>query len=145
MPALVRLIIHATFDGTDPKLGPVISSADIDAPNGATRLRAVAEVNGQFGEEESAPLQTRRERSGRDHTANRPALKLDAPATLTSRFEPKDTAAAFSALDRLAKTPERVFSAGSVEVNGGRSEAGLSHAPAWAAMSPFWRAISMAL
>jgi hypothetical protein len=46
--------IHATFDGTDPKLGPVINSADIEAPAGATRLRAVAEVDGQFGEEESA-------------------------------------------------------------------------------------------
>ncbi len=42
---------------------------------------------------------------------------------MTSRFEPKDTAAAFSALDRLAKTPDAQVLGGSVEVNGGRSEA----------------------
>jgi len=103
--------IHATFDGSDPKLGPVISSADIEAPLGATRLRAVAEVDRQFGEEESPPLQGGLSEAGGTYTATRPALKIDAPATLTSRFEPKDTAKAFSALDRLAKPPERVFSA----------------------------------
>jgi hypothetical protein len=109
--------IHATFDGSDPKLGPVIGSPDIEAPGGATRLRAIAEIDGQFGEEESAPLQ-----GGTDTPPTRPALKLDAPATLTSRFEPKDTAEAFSALDRLAKAAGTRILGGSVEVNGGRSE-----------------------
>lgn len=42
---------------------------------------------------------------------------------MTSRFEPKDTAAAFSALDRLAKTPNVHILGGSIEVNGARSEA----------------------
>ena len=42
---------------------------------------------------------------------------------MTSRFEPKDTAAAFSALDRLAKTPNVHILGGSIDVNGGRSEA----------------------
>lgn len=41
--------IRATFDGSDPKLGPVINSGDIEAPLGATRLRAVAEADSQFG------------------------------------------------------------------------------------------------
>ena len=42
---------------------------------------------------------------------------------MTSRFEPKDTAAAFSALDRLAKTPNVHILGGSIDVNGARSEA----------------------
>jgi hypothetical protein len=85
-------------------------------------LRSNAEVDGQFGEEESAKLQSGVSEAGGTYTANRPALKLDAPATLTSRFEPKDTAEAFSALDRLAKAAGARILGGSVEVNGGRSE-----------------------
>ena len=115
-------MIHATFDGSDPKLGPVVSSADIEAPPGATHLRAIAEVGGQFSEEESAPLQSGVSEAGGAYTANRPPLKLDAPANMTSRFEPKDTAAAFSALDRLAKAAGARILGGSVEVNGMRSE-----------------------
>lgn len=110
--------IRATFDGSDPKAGPAVSS-EIEAPAGATRLRVVAEVNGQFSEEESARLA-----DGMREGGPKPgkALKLDAPALMTSRFEPKDTAAAFSALDRLAKTPGACVHGGSVELSGGRSE-----------------------
>jgi hypothetical protein len=85
-------VIRATFDDSDPKAGPVVG-AEVDAPKGAKRLRAVAEVNGIFSQEESA------------------------------RFEPKDTAAAFSALDRLAKTPNVIILGGSIDLNGARSEA----------------------
>jgi hypothetical protein len=49
--------IRATFDGSDPKTAPAMG-AEVDAPKGASRLRVVAEVNGQFSQEESAPLQT---------------------------------------------------------------------------------------
>jgi hypothetical protein len=109
-------VVRATFDGSDPKAGPVVG-AEIDAPAGATKLRAVAEVAGQFSEEESAPLTT-----GMDDAGVKPkaTLKPDAPVTMTSRFEPKDTAAAFSALDRLAKTAGAQILGGSIEVNGGR-------------------------
>jgi hypothetical protein len=109
-------VVHATFDGSDPKAGPTVGP-EIDAPAGATRLRAVAEVAGQFSEEESAPLA-----SGMDEGGVKPkaTLKPDAPVTMTSRFEPKDTAAAFSALDRLAKTAGVQILGGSIEVNGGR-------------------------
>ncbi len=113
--------IHATFDGADPKSGPVIDSSEIAAPPGATRLRAVAEVNGQFGEEESAPLQGGVSEAGGIYSPTRPALMPDTPATLTSRFEPKDTAAAFSALAWLAKVGARIRG-GMAEANGGRSE-----------------------
>jgi hypothetical protein len=41
---------------------------------------------------------------------------------MTSRFEPKDTAAAFSALDRLAKMPDAEVRGGIVDLNGMRSE-----------------------
>jgi hypothetical protein len=41
---------------------------------------------------------------------------------LTSRIEPKDTALAFKALDRLAKTQGAQVFGGSVELTGGRSE-----------------------
>ena len=109
-------VVRATFDGSDPKVGPVVGS-EIDAPAGATKLRVVAEVAGQFSEEESAPLTT-----GMDDGGGKPkvALKPDAPVTMTSRFEPKDTAAAFSALDRLAKTVGAQVLGGSIEVTGGR-------------------------
>jgi hypothetical protein len=114
--------IHATFDGSDPRSGPVIDHAEIEAPAGATRVRVVAEIDGQFGEEESAPLQGGVSDVGRPYDHTRPNLKLDAPSTLTSRFEPKDTAGAFSALDWLAKALDVRVRGGSVEVNGGRSE-----------------------
>src|SRR5262249_9096647 len=89
------------------------------APAGATKLRAIAEVAGQFSQEEDAPL------SGiiggpRGGEPPKAVLKLDAPVTMTSRFEPKDTAAAFTALDRLAKTAGAQILGGSIEVNGGR-------------------------
>lgn len=113
--------IHATFDGSDPKLGPLIESAEIVAPAGAARLRAVAEVDGQFGEEESAPLAGGVSEGGGTYTATRPTLKPDSPAVMTSRFEPKDTAAAFSALAWLAKMGARILG-GSAEANGARSE-----------------------
>jgi hypothetical protein len=115
-------LVRATFDGSDPKIGPVVG-ADIDAPAGATRLRAVAEINGQYSEEESAPLQTgMNDSGGGTYNPVKPTLKPDSPATMTSRFEPKDTAAAFSALDRLAKTPDVRILGGSIEVNGARAE-----------------------
>jgi hypothetical protein len=116
-------VIRATFDDTDPKNGPAVG-AEIDAPKGARRLRAVAEVNGQFSQEESAPLHIGADDSGKgSFTPPRQALKPDVAAVMTSRFEPKDTAAAFSALDRLAKTPNVHIWGGSIDLNGARSEA----------------------
>ena len=61
-------------------------------------------------------------REGAPRSEHEKALKPDAPARMTSRFEPKDTAAAFSALDRLGKTPGVRVHGGSVELSGGRSE-----------------------
>jgi hypothetical protein len=43
-------------------------------------------------------------------------LKPDEPAMMTSRFEPSDTAGAFTALDRLAKTPGVRVLGGSIDV-----------------------------
>ncbi|WP_292426810.1 DUF499 domain-containing protein [Mesorhizobium sp.] len=108
-------LVRATFDGSDPKAGAVVGP-EIDAPEDAVKLRTIAEIGGQFGQEETAPFPGKNESSA---TA-RPVLKPDAPATMTSRFQPKDTAAAFSALDRLAKTPGTEVLGGSIEVNGGR-------------------------
>lgn len=115
-------IIRATFDGSDPKVAPTVA-AEVDAPKGATRLRVVAEINGQFSQEESAPLQTGMEEGGPngDKPTKEP-LKPDLPAVMTSRVEPKDTAAAFSTLDRLAKIPDARVNGGTVELNGMRSE-----------------------
>ena len=110
--------IRATFDESDPKTGPAVSG-EIEAPPGATRLRVVAEVNGQFSEEETASLADGLREDPRK--AEKP-LNLDAPVLMTSRFEPNDTATAFSALDRLAKTPGARVHGGSVELSGGHSE-----------------------
>ena len=91
---------------------------------GREALRAVAEVSGQFSPEESAPLHTGMDEvGGRGPTPPKQALKPDAPAVMTSRFEPKDTATAFSALDWLAKTPNVLIMGGSIDLNGARSEA----------------------
>jgi hypothetical protein len=116
-------VIRATFDGSDPRTGPEVGT-EIDAPKGATRLRVVAEVGGQFSQEETAPLQAGMDNAGgRDSNKPKPVLRPDASAIMTSRFEPKDTAAAFSALDRLAKIPQARVLSGTVELNGMRSEA----------------------
>ena len=103
--------VRATFDGSDPKAAPAVG-AEVDALKGATRLRVVAEVSGQFSQEEGAPLQAGMEEPPRE------PLKSDAPAVMTSRFEPKDTAAAYSALDSLGKIPGARVLGGTVELNG---------------------------
>ena len=85
----------------------------------------MAEVGGVFGQEETARLGEGLEDGpggGGGAPKPRAALKPDAPVRLVSRFEPKDTAAAFSALDRLAKIPDAKVLGGSVELNGQRSE-----------------------
>src|SRR5262249_55522064 len=110
-----RATIRATFDGSDPKTAAAVGE-EVDAPKGATRLRVVEEVNGQFSKKEPAPL-----KPGMEEPARKP-LDLDAPAVMTSRFDPKDTAAAYSALDRLAKIPGTRVLGGAVELNGLRSE-----------------------
>lgn len=116
--------IRATFDDTDPKNGPEVPHGEIDAPADARKLRVIAELEGQFSEEQSAPLAAGfGEANGAGFNTTRPALKPDVPVMMTSRFEPKDTAAAFSALDRLAKTPEAKVLGGMIELNGLRSEA----------------------
>src|SRR5262249_14324321 len=107
--------IRATFDGSDPKAAPTVA-AELDAPKSATRLRVVAEINGQFSQEESAPLQP-----GAEDPRRKP-FTPDAPAVMTSRFDPKDTAGVYSALDRLAKIPGARVLGGMVELNGSRSE-----------------------
>lgn len=112
-------LVRATFDGSDPKRGPVVER-EIEAPDGASRLRAVAEIDGQFSQEEDAPLQGGWNEDNGDGHSPRATLKPDVPAKMTSRFEPRDTSAAFSALDRLTKTPDVYILGGSIEVNGGR-------------------------
>jgi hypothetical protein len=116
-------VIRATFDGSDPHSAPEIEAGDVDAPKGATELRVVAEVGGAFGPEERAPLGSGLEdRGGAGPTQTKPVLKPDSPVRLVSRFEPRDTAAAFSALDRLSKIPDAKVEGGSVDLNGQRSE-----------------------
>lgn len=116
-------VIRATFDGSDPKAGPDTPHGEMGVPAGAKQLRVVAEVMGQFSQEETASLTTGNEEGGGGgFTPARAALKPDAPATMTSRFEPNDTAAAFSALDQLAKIPDAKVFGGTIEINGLRSE-----------------------
>jgi hypothetical protein len=116
-------IIRATFDDTDPRQGPQFPHAEIDVPANAKKLRVVAELAGRFSEEQSAPLATGMDDAGGWNGGTRKAeLKPDVPITMTSRFEPKDTAAVFSALERLAKMPEAKVLGGAVDLNGTRSE-----------------------
>ena len=117
-------VIRATFDGTDPRRGAEMPHGEIDAPQEAERLRVVAEIGGQFSEEDITPLHAGLADAGAGRLTPPPkaAMKPDAPTTMTSKFEPKDTAAAFAALDRLGKTPGAKVLGGSVELNGGRLE-----------------------
>jgi hypothetical protein len=115
--------IRATFDDSDPRVGPEVPHSEIDVPANAKKLRVVAELAGRFSEEQSAPLVTgMSDGGGSNDGAQKPTLKPDAPVTMTSRFEPKDTASAFSALERLAKMPEAKVLGGAVDLNGTRSE-----------------------
>jgi hypothetical protein len=117
-------VIRATFDGSDPKTAPEVPHGEMDAPKGAERLRAIAEVDGQFSQEETASLLIGvGSGGGSGPTSPRIALKPDSPVTMTSRFEPTDTATAFAALDRLAKIPGAKVFGGTIDLNGGRSEA----------------------
>lgn len=117
-------VIRATFDKSEPKTGPVVPHGEMAVPPGARWLRAVAELGGQFSEEAFAEFTTGlRDGSGPHPPTPSPTLKPDAPARQTSRFEPQDTAAAWAALDRLAKIPNTVVHGGSADVSGGRSEA----------------------
>jgi hypothetical protein len=114
--------IRATFDGADPRTGPVVPHPEIEAPADAVRLRVIAELNGQFSQEETALLTTGMSECAQP-LAPRAALRPDATAAMTSRFEPADTAAASAALDRLARLPGTFVRGGSVHLEGGRSEA----------------------
>ena len=96
---------------------------EIEAPKDASKLRVVAEISGQFSPEETASLRGFEDGGDGGYRTARAPLKPDTPATLTTRIEPKDTAQAFLALDRLAKTPGAVVLGGKIELNGGRSEA----------------------
>ena len=114
--------IRATFDGSDPRTGPVVPHAEIDAPPDAVKLRVIAELDGRFSEEQTAPLATGMSDAGGRAPTPSPPLRPDSPVTMTSRFEPRDTASASAALDRLAKLTGVAVCGGSAEVNGGRSE-----------------------
>ncbi len=114
--------IRATFDGSDPRTAPVVPGAEIDAPADAVRLRVVAELDGRFSEEQTAALATGMGDASGWPLTPKATLRPDSPVTMTSRFEPRDTASASAALDRLAKLPGTAVRGGSVELNGGRSE-----------------------
>ena len=115
--------IRATFDGSDPRTGPVMPHTEIDAPADAMRLRVIAELEGRFSEEQTASLATGMSDAGGHAPTPKVALRPDSPVTMTSRFEPRDTASASAALDRLAKLPGAAVRGGSVELTGARSEA----------------------
>lgn len=118
-------VIRAGFDGSDPRQAAEIAPGEIDAPKGAKQLRVVAEFDGVFGQEGSAPLGggfDEASAGGGGASKSKAPLKPDAPARLISRVEPKDTASAYSALDRLAKIPDARVFGGTVELNGQRSE-----------------------
>jgi hypothetical protein len=110
--------LHATFDGSDPARAPALAKLEIDVPKAAGRLRVVARLGDDVSEEETARLDLQEDGGGPPKAPLRP----DAPAMLTSRIEPKDTALAFKTLDRLAKTQGAEVFGGSVELTGGRSE-----------------------
>ena len=93
--------IRATFDefGSKNRAGSFGRDGSTCRRHAITRCRRGER---SISEEESAPLGAG---EGAPRSEPEKALKPDAPARMTSRFDPKDTAAAFSALDRLGKHP----------------------------------------
>jgi len=112
--------IRISFDGTDPRNAPPVSPGEIDAPNGATQVRALVELEGKFSFEETARLAPAGFEF--DPNAQTTPVKPDSPATMTSRLQSRDTAQAFTALDRLSKMSGAKVKGGSVEVKGKRTE-----------------------
>ena len=112
--------IRVSFDGTDPRNASPVLSGEIDAPSGATQVRALVELDGKFSLEETARLAPEGFES--DPNAKKTPVKSDSPATMTSRFQSRDTAQAFTALDRLSKMAGAKVKGGSVEVKGKRTE-----------------------
>jgi hypothetical protein len=112
-------VIRASFDGSDPKLASPVSG-EISAPDDASLLRVIAEVGGQFSPEEKAALGLH-EGPGVPIKPIVP-LKPDAAVVMTSKFVPKDTAAAFIGLDLLSKTPGAKVKGGSIEISSGRTQ-----------------------
>ena len=82
----------------------------------------MAEIDGQFSAEESAPLADGMRDRGDDFERPKPPLKPDCPAAMTSRFEPRRPGEAFKALDLLSKIPGAKFCGGMVELDGKRAE-----------------------
>ena len=116
-------VIRATFDGSDPRKGPEVPHGEMAVPADAQRLRVVAEMAGQFSQEESAALAVGLREDGATRLPPPKAtLKPDAPAKMTSRFETRDTGAAFAALGRLAAIPGVTVLGGMIDAGGGRSE-----------------------
>jgi hypothetical protein len=116
--------IRATFDGSDPRLGQEVTG-EFDVPAEARNIRVIGEVAGQFSQEETAPIRPEMdERSSRTPVPPQPRtqLKADLAARMTSKFETKDTAAAFAALDRLAKSTDAKIHGVTVDLNGGRTD-----------------------
>ena len=112
--------IRVSFDGSDPKTSVPVPHGEMAAPATATNVRAIAEIGGQFGQEETAQLTPNKGGAGEPRL--KPLLKPDLPAVMTSRFEPRDTAAAFTALDRLGKITGAKVQGGSAEVSSTRGE-----------------------
>jgi hypothetical protein len=109
--------VRATFDGSDPRIGQVVP-LEFDIPPEASRLRVIPEVNSQFGPEETAVLLRPLDGDGGEN--DKPKLDFESKASMVTRFEPTDTAAGFSALDRLSKIVGASIVGGYVEVNGER-------------------------
>jgi hypothetical protein len=115
--------IRATFDGSDPKTGPEVPHGEMAAPPSAKQLRVIAEISGQFSQEETAPLAAgMNESGGKSFTPTKAALKPDASATMTSRFESKNTETAFRALDHLAKLAGKAIVSGNFHTEGSQIE-----------------------
>jgi len=74
--------IRISFDGTDPRNAPPVSPGEIDAPNGATQVRALVELEGKFSFEETARLAPAGFEF--DPNAQTTPVKPDSPATMTS-------------------------------------------------------------
>lgn len=111
--------VRASFDNTDPRNAPVVPGTSFPAPADAMIVRVVAVMGQDYSAEESAVLGA----YAIGGPKPKKPLKPDEPARLTSRFESRDTATAFKALDYLAGVSGgSSVLGGSVESTGNRGE-----------------------
>ena len=109
--------IHASFDGSDPKLAPACNSGDM-IPDTATQLRVIAGLDGAWSQEEATALAT----GVTDGPGPKQTLDDNKPTIWEGRYLSGSTDQAFDAMEFLRATPGVTVSGALFEMESKRIE-----------------------